>query len=93
MEVYFPITIYGKPLSLAGCGKIRVSYQGSALAMPQPFSINLPFSRLPKNSFLHLILGGAAVYRCDNCFVLIPAVAADPALGLGRGIRLFSAAF
>jgi hypothetical protein len=32
-----------------------------------------------KNSSLHLILGGAAVYRCDNCFVLNPALAAEVA--------------
>jgi hypothetical protein len=36
---------------------------------------------------LHLILGGAAVYRCDNCFVLNPALAAEVAI-LGRK-RLF----
>ncbi len=36
---------------------------------------------------LHLILGGAAVYRCDNCLVLNPALAAEVAI-LGRK-RLF----
>jgi hypothetical protein len=34
-----------------------------------------------------LILGGAAVYRCDNRFVLIPALAAEAA-ALGQK-RLF----
>jgi hypothetical protein len=32
-----------------------------------------------KNSLLQLILGGAAVYRCDNCSVLNPALAAEAA--------------
>jgi hypothetical protein len=36
---------------------------------------------------MHWILGGAAVYRCDNCFVLNPALAAEVAI-LGRK-RLF----
>jgi hypothetical protein len=32
---------------------------------------------LRKNSALHLILGGAAVHRCDNCVVLNAASAAE----------------
>jgi len=31
---------------------------------------------LRKKSILQLILGGAAVHRCDNCFVLNTALAA-----------------
>jgi hypothetical protein len=34
-------------------------------------------NRLRKNSVLHLILGGAAVYRCDNRIVLNAALAAE----------------
>jgi hypothetical protein len=36
---------------------------------------------------LHLILGGAAVHRCDNCIVSIPALAA--AVRRHRGHRFF----
>jgi hypothetical protein len=32
---------------------------------------------LRKNSVLHLILGGAAVHRCDNWIVLNAALAAE----------------
>jgi hypothetical protein len=38
---------------------------------------------LRKKSLLHLFLGGAAVYRCDNCLVLNAALAAE-----GRQISL-----
>jgi hypothetical protein len=32
---------------------------------------------LRKKSMLHLVLGGAAVYRCDNLLVFDPALAAE----------------
>jgi len=44
-------------------------------------------NRLRKNSISGLILGGAALQRCGNCFVLSPALAAEVALS-GRE-RLF----
>ena len=45
------------------------------------------FYRLRKKSVLHLIFGGAAVYRCDICIVLNAALAAEVAV-FARG-RLF----
>ena len=76
-----------------GCGKTPVSYQGIALAIPQVEAISgrqpaglIPslerprLHTLPKSSTLHLILGGAAVHRCDNWSIFIAALAAE-----GRG--------
>jgi hypothetical protein len=46
-------------------------------------SLTIKFPRFPnrlrKNSTLHLILGGAAVHRCDNRLVLNTALAAEGA--------------
>jgi hypothetical protein len=36
-----------------------------------------PLKRLRKESLLHLILGGAAVHRCDNRTILHKALAAE----------------
>jgi hypothetical protein len=40
--------------------------------------------RLRKNSMLQLVLGGAALHRCDSGIVLNPALAAEVALSAGN---------
>jgi hypothetical protein len=69
------------PKSASGCDFWAVLILGGAVLQHsgrRP-AICWGFSRLRKNSLLQLSLGGAAVYRCDNCFVLIPALAAEAA--------------
>ena len=48
--------------------------------LPTPRELSPNPSRLRKNLVLLLFLGGAAVYRCDKCFVLSPALAAEVTL-------------
>jgi hypothetical protein len=44
------------------------------------------FNSLRKNSILSLLLGGAALQRCDNSFVLTPPLGAEVAFSAAKRI-------
>ena len=68
----------------AACFSRRRAAELSRLLFPQAvqryrefFRIRRPLSRVRKNSILFLLLGGAAVHRCDNRLILMTALAAE----------------